>query len=83
MIDPEEYRIDFVQLVNGRIPFIKFLEELEMKERAEVLATIEEFRQRRTMGVNIPLTISKHLNEGIFEYGYDTPIGLHEVSISF
>lgn len=67
MDDPTEYCIDFVRLVNGKIPFINFLDSLDKNERAKVLAMLEEFRLRRTAGMRIPESISKHLDDGIFE----------------
>ncbi len=49
----EEYVIDFVELESGNVPFEKFLDSLSVEERAEILATIEEFRMLKTLNQKI------------------------------
>ncbi len=63
----EEYQVDFVELDSGNVPFEEFLNSLSLEERAEVLATIEEFRMLKTLNQNLPMSMSKALRDGIFE----------------
>lgn len=63
----EEYHVDFVELDSGNVPFEKFLNSLSLEERAEVLATIEEFRMLKTLNQNLPMSMSKAFRDGIFE----------------
>ncbi len=63
----EEYVIDFVELESGNVPFEKFLDSLSVEERAEILATIEEFRMLKTLNQNLPASMSKGLRDGIYE----------------
>ncbi len=63
----EEYEINFVELESGNIPFNKFLDTLSKKEKAYVLALIEEFRLLKSNNQELPHTMSKHLRSGIFE----------------
>ncbi len=62
-----KYRIDYVRLASGRVPFIRFLDDLSDAERAEVLAAIEELREWRERDMIPPSSISSHLRDGIFE----------------
>jgi phage-related protein len=62
-----EYTISFVELESGNIPFNKFLDNLSLREKAEVLALMEEFRLLKTNNENLPVSMSKHLRDGIFE----------------
>ncbi len=62
-----EYRIDFVQLESGNIPFEKFLDSLNKLERSEVLSSIEEFREYLSNNQQLSPKISKPLRNGIYE----------------
>ena len=63
----EEFRIDYVELESGNVPFEKFLDSISKQERAEIIAVIEEFRIKLNNNVKISTKISKYLRDGIFE----------------
>ncbi|TAL67219.1 MAG: type II toxin-antitoxin system RelE/ParE family toxin [Bacteroidetes bacterium] len=63
----EEYEINFVELESGNVPFNKFLDSLSKKEKAYVMAFIEEYRLMKSNKQELPHTMSKHLRDGIFE----------------
>ena len=63
----ENFVIDYVQLESGNFPFKKFLESLEIRERAEILASLEELKFRLNNKMNLSQKLSRYLRDGIFE----------------
>ncbi len=63
----KDFRIDYVELPSGNVPFEAFLEDLTIKERTEVFALIEVVKSKMNNSERIPTNISKHLDSGIFE----------------
>ncbi len=63
----DEFRVDFVELDSGNIPYEKFLKSLPLRESAEIYAMIEELRLKLSKGEIPPKKVSKHIREGIFE----------------
>lgn len=61
-----KYEVNFANYYDKN-PFIEFLDSLNKKERAEVLAFIEEFRDLKTKNMSLPKSLSKYLRDGIFE----------------
>lgn len=61
------FKIDYVLLENGNCPFLKFLDTLNIEERADILSNIEELRFRLDNKLNISFKLSKSLKGGIFE----------------
>jgi phage-related protein len=53
--------------VNEKVPMIAFLEGLSIKERAKVFASIEKLVELKSAGIPLKETLSKHLEDGIFE----------------
>ena len=66
-MDETGYDIDYVRLKNGKYPFIKFLDSLNIEERSDVLASIEELRYRLNNNLKISNKLSKYLKNGVFE----------------
>jgi phage-related protein len=60
------FTYDFAQ-VNNRVPMIEFLESLSVKERAKIIASIDKLIELRNHGIQPKTTLSKHLDDGIFE----------------
>ncbi|MGA2297417.1 MAG: type II toxin-antitoxin system RelE/ParE family toxin [FCB group bacterium] len=63
----DEYRVDFVELESGNIPFEKFLNSVSKAERAEIITMIEELRRKLSESEKISVKISKYIRDGIFE----------------
>ena len=53
--------------VNEKVPMIEFLDELSIKERAKVFASIEKLVELKSAGIPPKENLSKHLDDGIFE----------------
>jgi phage-related protein len=53
--------------VNQKVPMIAFLGELSIKERARVFASIEKLVELRSAGIPPKESLSKHIEDGIFE----------------
>jgi phage-related protein len=62
-----EYHVEFVRLKSGVQPFEIFLDGLNLIERAEVLAHIEEFRAAKSHGQSFAEALTKFLLDGILE----------------
>jgi phage-related protein len=60
------YTYDFAK-VDDKIPLIEFLDSLNVRERAKVLASIEKLIELKNAGLNPKENLSKHLTDGIFE----------------
>lgn len=60
------YTYDFAK-VGDKIPMIEFLESLNVRERAKVLAFIEKLVELKNIDLNPKENLSKHLTEGIYE----------------
>lgn len=60
------YTYDFAK-VDGKVPMIEFLDSLNVRERAKVIAYIEKLIELKNTGLNPKENLSKHLNDGIFE----------------
>ncbi len=53
--------------VDEKVPMIAFLDELSIKERAKVFASIEKLVELKSAGIPPKENLSKHLEDGIFE----------------
>lgn len=60
------FTYDFVK-VNDRVPVIEFLETLPVKERAKIIAYMDKLIELKNMGLQPKESLSKHLENGIFE----------------
>lgn len=60
------YTYDFAK-VDDKVPMIEFLDSLNVKERAKLLASIEKLIELKNAGLNPKDNLSKHLTDGIFE----------------
>ncbi|OGU12734.1 MAG: hypothetical protein A2X61_10095 [Ignavibacteria bacterium GWB2_35_12] len=65
--EKESFKYEYVELENGNIPFIKFLDSLSIIEKAEIIAAIDELLNWLNKNEIPPQNISKHLMNGIFE----------------
>ena len=61
------YTVEYVELENGRKPFEEFVLALSIKDRAKVFETINYFVELKTQNLPIKESLSKHLEDGIFE----------------
>ena len=61
------FEIEFVELEGGKKPFEEFILSLSIKERAKVFETINFFRELKDRNLPIKESLSKHLEDGIFE----------------
>jgi phage-related protein len=52
---------------NGNIPFLDFLESINIEEKAEILASIDKFLELKNSSNRITIKLSKYLMDGIFE----------------
>jgi phage-related protein len=53
--------------VNEKVPMLEFLDELSIRERAKVFASIEKLVELKIAGIPPKENLSKHLEDGIFE----------------
>jgi phage-related protein len=53
--------------VNEKVPMVEFLDELSIRERAKVFATIEKLVELKSAVIPAKENLSKHLEDGIFE----------------
>jgi phage-related protein len=60
------FTYDFAE-VKGKVPMIEFLEDLSIKERAKVFASIHKLVELKNSGIPPKENLSKHLEGGIFE----------------
>ena len=58
---------EYVELENGKKPFLEFLNELEIDSKLQIIATIDEIIEMKNLDLIVPLSKSKHLRNGIFE----------------
>ena len=61
------YRVEYVELPNGKHPFEEFAQSLPINERAKVFETINYFVELKNKNAPIKENLSKHLEDGIFE----------------
>jgi phage-related protein len=62
-----KFTYDFVELKNGKVPMIEFLESLSLKERAKIFAYIDKLVELKNRKILPKENLSKHLEDGIFE----------------
>ena len=62
-----EYTIEYVELEHNIKPFKEFALSLSLKERAKLFETINYFLELKNNNLPIKETLSKHLDDGIFE----------------
>ncbi len=62
-----EYIVEYVELRNGKKPFKEFVLSLSIPERAKVFESINYFIQLKKHNLPIKESLSKHLEDGIFE----------------
>lgn len=67
MISIVEFRVDYVELESGNIPFEKFLNSISKQERVEIISMIEELRRKLSQNEKVSIKISRHIRDGIFE----------------
>ena len=60
------FTYDFAK-IDGKIPIVEFLDELTIKERAKIFASIEKLIELKDSGIHPKENLSKHLEDGIFE----------------
>ncbi len=60
------YHIDFVELDNNK-PFKRFSESLTLEEQAKLIVTIDRFLERKNLNLPVKSSLSKYLEDGIFE----------------
>ena len=61
-----KFTYDFAE-INGKVPMIKFLDSLFIKERAKIFTYIDKLIEIRNIGVQPKENLSKYLEDGIFE----------------
>ena len=61
------YTVEYVELENGKKPFEEFVLSLPINERAKVFETINYFIELKNQNLPIKKSLSKHLEDGIFE----------------
>jgi hypothetical protein len=61
------YTVEYVELKTGRKPFEEFVLSLSIEQRAKVFETINYFVDLKTHQLPIKESLSKHLEDGIFE----------------
>ena len=61
------YEVEFVELENNKKPFEEFVLSLSIDERAKVFETINYFLELKNNNLPIKESLSKHLEDGIFE----------------
>ncbi|MGE0087497.1 MAG: type II toxin-antitoxin system RelE/ParE family toxin [Desulfococcaceae bacterium] len=62
-----KYEIEFAESENGHKPFEEFILNLPIKERARIFEAVNYFLELKNMGLPIKESLSKHLEDGIFE----------------
>ncbi|MCP4106638.1 MAG: type II toxin-antitoxin system RelE/ParE family toxin [Desulfobacteraceae bacterium] len=62
-----KYEAEFAELENGEKPFEEFVLNLPVKERAKLFETINYFLELKNRNLPIKESLSKHLEDGIFE----------------
>jgi phage-related protein len=61
------YQVKFVELENNKKPFEEFILSLSVNERAKIFETINYFLELKNNNLPIKESLSKHLDDGIFE----------------
>ena len=61
------YSVEYVELENGKKPFEEFVLSLPIHERAKIFETINYFMELKNQNLPIKESLSKHLENGIFE----------------
>lgn len=61
-----KFTYDFAE-INGKVPMIKFLDNLSLKERAKIFAYIDKLVELKNSGIQPKENLSKYLDDGIFE----------------
>ena len=61
------YTVEYVEIENGKKPFKEFIFSLSIRERAKVFETIDYFIELKNQNLPIKESLSKHLEDGIFE----------------
>lgn len=62
-----KYEVEFVELENNKKPFEEFVLNLSIDDRAKVFETINYFLELKNNKLPIKESLSKHLEDGIFE----------------
>ncbi len=61
------YVVEYVELEDGKKPFVEFALSLPILERAKLFETINYFIELKNHNLPIKESLSKHLDDGIFE----------------
>lgn len=61
------YTVEYVELKTGKKPFEEFVLSLSIAQRARVFETINYFVELKNQQLPIKESLSKHLEDGIFE----------------
>ena len=61
------YSVEYVELKNGKKPFKEFVLSFPIQERAKIFETINDFTELKNQNLPIKESLSKHLEDGIFE----------------
>lgn len=62
-----DWKAEYVELENGKVPFMEFLEEMDIDAKIDILAAIDELIEWKNNNLLIPPSKSKHLRNKIFE----------------
>ena len=62
-----QFTVEYVELGNGKSPFKEFVLSLPLVEQAKVFGTINYFIDLKNENLPIKESLSKHLEDGIFE----------------
>lgn len=62
-----KFTVEFVELANHKKPFEEFVLGLPIEERAKLFETINYFLELKNQHLPIKESLSKHLEDGIFE----------------
>jgi len=61
------YKVEYIETENNKKPFEEFILGLTVKERAKIFETINYFLELKNHNLPIKESLSKHLEDGIFE----------------
>ena len=61
------YKVEYIETENNKKPFEEFILGLTVKERAKIFETINYFLELKNNNLPIKESLSKHLEDGIFE----------------
>ncbi|MBF0200331.1 MAG: type II toxin-antitoxin system RelE/ParE family toxin [Desulfamplus sp.] len=64
---PIHFTVEYIELKNGKSPFKEFVLSLPSTAQARVFATINYFLDLKNENLPIKESLSKHLEDGIFE----------------